>query len=79
MCVAYPMSVKSLDGDRAVVSLGTTEQEASVQLLDDVKVGDYVIVHAGFAIQKLSVEEAEATLRLFEEIAAAMDGEPELP
>ena len=79
MCVAYPMNVKSIEGERAVVCLGTTEQEVSVQLLDDVTVGDYVIVHAGFAIQKLSVEEAQATIKIFEEIAGTTDGEAEQP
>ena len=69
MCVAYPMRVEALSGDRATVSLGSTQTEVSVELLEDVQVGEYVIVHAGFAIQKLSIEEAEETLKLLEEMA----------
>jgi len=70
MCVAYPMKVTAIDDDTATVSLGETKLVVSTELIDDVQVGDYVIVHTGFAIQKLSVEEAEETLRLFEEMAA---------
>jgi hydrogenase expression/formation protein HypC len=65
------MQVSSVNGDRAQVALGETQMEISVELLDDVREGDYLIVHAGFAIQKLSVAEAEETIRLLEELAAA--------
>ena len=78
MCVAYPMRVTAIEDDTATVSLGETKLVVSTELLDDVRVGDYVIVHTGFAIQKLSVEEAEETLRMFEEMAAA-EGEEEAP
>jgi len=57
----------------AVVELGGVRREISVMLLDDVSVGEWVIVHAGFAIEKLSEEEAERTLALFREIAEATD------
>jgi len=70
MCVAYPMRVASVDAERATVALGETETDVSVELLDDVRVGDYVIVHAGFAIQKLSIAEAEETIRLLEQMVA---------
>jgi len=68
MCLSIPGKVKSVDGDKAIVSVGGTEYETSLQLLEDVKVDDYVLVHTGFAIQKLDEEEALETLRLFSEI-----------
>ncbi len=68
MCLSIPGKVKSIDGDKAIVSVGGTEYETSLQLLEDVKVDDYVLVHTGFAIQKLDEEEALETLRLFNEL-----------
>jgi hydrogenase expression/formation protein HypC len=74
VCVAYPMKVAALVApDRAQVSLGDVQAEVSIELLDEVREGDYVIVHAGFAIQKLSVEEAEETIRLLEAMVAGAD------
>jgi hydrogenase expression/formation protein HypC len=58
-------------GDAAVVELGGVRREISLMLLDDVSVGEWVIVHAGFAIGRLSEEEAQQTLALFREIADA--------
>ena len=75
MCVAYPMKVTALANDRATVSMGTTETDVSVDLVEDIKLGDYVIVHAGYAIQKLSVEEAHETIRLLDEMVAHERGE----
>ncbi len=68
MCLSIPGKVISVDGDKAVVSVGGTQYETSLQLLEEVNVGDYVLMHTGFAIQKLSEEEAEETLRLFNEL-----------
>jgi len=68
MCLAVPMKVISVKGNEATVELGGVGKEISIQLMDDVKIGDYVIVHAGFAIQKLDEEEAEKTLSLFREM-----------
>lgn len=67
MCLSIPSKVISIDGDMAIVSVGGTEYEASLQLLTDVKVGDYILLHTGFAIQKISEEEALETLKVFEE------------
>jgi hydrogenase expression/formation protein HypC len=61
------------NGDAAVVELGGVRREISLMLLDDVSVGEWVIVHAGFAIEKLSEEAAEQTLSLFREIADASE------
>ena len=69
MCLAIPARVvEMLTGDKAVVEIGSVQKEVSLALLDDVGVGDYVIVHVGFALNKLDPEEAERTLALFAEI-----------
>jgi hydrogenase expression/formation protein HypC len=68
MCLAIPVKVVSVDGDSAKVSIGDVEYNASLLLLDDVKPGDYIMLHAGFAIKKVDAAEAAETLRLFNEI-----------
>jgi len=68
MCLAVPMKVIEIDGPIAQVEESGVRREARVDLIDGVKVGDYVIVHAGVAIDRLDPEEAEKTLRLFEEM-----------
>ena len=71
MCLAVPVRVAALLGDQwAEIEVGGIYNRISVALLEHVAVGDYVIVHAGFAITRLDVEEAEKTLALFEEITA---------
>ncbi len=68
MCLGIPCKIISVSGDRALVSAGGTEYEASVKLLEDVTAGDYVLLHTGFAIQKISEEEAEETFNLLREL-----------
>ncbi len=68
MCLSIPAKVVTINGDMATVSLGETIINASLQLVDDIKVGDYILLHTGFAIQKLSKEDAEETFKLFEEL-----------
>lgn len=69
MCLAIPAKVVQVgDGDSAVVDLGGVKKEISLALVDDVAEGDYVIVHVGYALNKLDPEEAEKTLALFAEI-----------
>lgn len=69
MCLAIPAKVVQVqDGDMAVVDLGGVKKEISLALVDDVAEGDYVIVHVGYALNKLDPEEAEKTLALFAEI-----------
>jgi hydrogenase expression/formation protein HypC len=71
MCLAIPARIEQLtDQDRAIVNLGGVRKEISLALVDDVAVGDYVIVHVGYALQKLDEEEAERTLALFAELSA---------
>jgi hydrogenase expression/formation protein HypC len=72
MCLAIPAKVLEVSGSRARVDFGGgVTREVNVSLLERVKVGDYVIVHAGFAIQILDSEEAEKTLKLWEEVLEA--------
>ena len=67
MCLSIPAKIDSIDGDMAMVSVGSVTYKASLQLLDDVQVGDYILLHTGFAISKISEEDAAETLRIFEE------------
>jgi len=70
MCLATPMRIdKLLEGGRAIVSQGNVKVEVSVSLLQKPKPGDHVIVHAGFAIETLSLVEAEERLALFRKLA----------
>ena len=69
MCLAIPAKVLSVDGPAARVIIGDTEYNASLLLIDDVKEGDYIMLHAGFAIQKVDEEEAIETMRLLNEVA----------
>ena len=72
MCLAIPAKVVELrDGDQAVIDLGGVRKEISLALVDDVWPGDYVIVHVGYALQKLDPAEAARTLALFAGLAAA--------
>ena len=72
MCLAIPACVEQLiTGDSAIVNLGGVRKEISLALVEDIAVGDYVIVHVGFALQKLDPEEAAQTLALFAEMGGA--------
>ena len=77
MCLAIPVKVvELLDGDQAVVDVGGVRKAISLALVDGIAVGDYVILHVGFAIQKLDPEEAEKTLALFAELGENMGAAP---
>ena len=69
MCLAIPAKVIRVEGASALVSIEDVEYQASLLLLDDVHPGDFVMLHAGFAIEKVNPEEAAETLRLLNEIA----------
>jgi hydrogenase expression/formation protein HypC len=69
MCIAVPLEVVEIRGDIALARYGNSTREVHLDLLEGVSAGDYVLVHAGFAIEKLNKEEAEKTLSLFREIA----------
>jgi hydrogenase expression/formation protein HypC len=70
MCLALPMRITAVDGALATIASQGLEQRASLMLVPDARVGDYVLVHAGFAISVLDEAEAGETLELLREIGA---------
>ena len=81
MCLAVPSKITEINDTIGIVDVDGVTREASLMLLEDVKIGDYVIVHAGFAISKIDKESAEQTLADMREILAIdnqdRDTEPE--
>jgi hydrogenase expression/formation protein HypC len=75
MCLAIPTRIVSIDGQMAQVELSGVERQISLALTPEAQVGDYVIVHTGFALSVLDEEDAQETLRLFAEIGALADEE----
>jgi hydrogenase expression/formation protein HypC len=75
MCLAIPALIKSIEDREAEVEVGGIARRISLWLTPEAKVGDYVLIHTGYAINVLDQEEAEETLRLFEEIAALCEKE----
>ena len=73
MCLAIPAKVKSIDGVEAEVEVGGVSRKASIMLTPEAKVGDYVLLHTGYAINVIDEEEAQETLKIFQEIAEAED------
>ena len=69
MCVAIPAKVQSIEGVIAKVEVGGVSMKVSLQLTPEARKGDYVLVHAGFAIHIIEEQEARETLKLFEELA----------
>jgi hydrogenase expression/formation protein HypC len=70
MCLGVPMQVISIDGETAVCEIDGVRREASLMMVDKVSVGDFVLIHAGFAIEKLDEEDAQQTLELFRQLLA---------
>jgi len=68
MCLSLPARVIAIEGDMAEVSVGGAVFRAGLQMVDGVTVGDYVLLHAGFAIEKLKKADALETLRLLQEM-----------
>jgi len=68
MCLSIPARVISLNGNKAIVSVGGTEYEASLQLVEDINVNDFVLLHTGFAIQKISEDDAMEAFKLLGEL-----------
>ena len=73
MCLAIPALIKSIDGSEAEVEIGGISRRASLLLTPEAQVGDYVLLHTGYAINVIDQEEAEETLSLLEQIAEAAD------
>lgn len=77
MCLAIPALVEQLtEADSAIINLGGVRKGISLSLVEDVAAGDYVIVHTGYALQKLDQEEAAHTLALFAEMSEMNDMSP---
>ncbi len=72
MCLAVPMIVRSIHGNQAEVDSGGAIYKASIELTPDVKVGEYVLLHTGYAISVVDKEEAEQTLALFQQMENMM-------
>ena len=73
MCLAVPLKIISIKGKMGVGELGGVKRKISLMLLDKVRVGDYVLLHAGFAINKLETKEAEELLQLLREMSEVSD------
>jgi hydrogenase expression/formation protein HypC len=69
MCLAIPMRVVSVEGSRGLVDASGARLEVALDLVEEVSPGDYVLVHAGFAIIRLSAEEAEENLAILQRLA----------
>ena len=79
MCLGIPGRIIETDGLTATVDVGGSRKQASLMLLEGARLGDYVIVHAGFAIEKVDEEESLKTLEMIDELIRAMPDPPELP
>jgi hydrogenase expression/formation protein HypC len=67
MCLGIPGKIIKITNDTAIIDVAGTKKDASLRLMEKAAVGDYVIIHAGFAIEKVDTERAEETLRLIRE------------
>ncbi|MFO7494456.1 MAG: HypC/HybG/HupF family hydrogenase formation chaperone [Desulfobacterales bacterium] len=77
MCLAIPSRIVKIEDQMAVIDVDGVTREASLLLLEDARVGDYVIVHAGFALHKIDEETARESLALLRDVADRLDaGDP---
>jgi hydrogenase expression/formation protein HypC len=70
MCLAIPSKIVKIENNVATIDVDGVQREASLMLIDSPKIGDYVIVHAGFAINKINEEDALESLKLMREAAS---------
>lgn len=70
MCLAVPVKVVSIEGSEAEVEIGGVKRRVSIMLTPEVKVGDYVLLHTGYAINVINEAEAQETLKILEEMAS---------
>ena len=68
MCLAVPMLLRRVDGRMGVAELDGVERQVALHLLEDPRAGDYVLIHAGFALRKVDREEAEETLEILRKL-----------
>ena len=73
MCLAVPVLIKSIEGREAEAEVGGVSRRISIELTPEARVGDYAIVHTGYAINILDQKEAEETLKLFAELIEAAE------
>jgi hydrogenase expression/formation protein HypC len=73
MCLAIPSKIVTIENNMAVIDVDGVKREASLLLMEDAEIGDYVIVHAGFAIHKIDEEAALETLKFLKEAADYVD------
>ncbi len=76
MCLSIPAKIIDIHGSMAQVSIGGTILNADIQMLESVKAGDYILLHAGFAIQKISEEEAMESFRMLREMDEQTGNQP---
>ena len=75
MCLAVPVLIQKVEGSEAIVETGGVKRSVSLTLTPEAQVGQYVLIHAGYAIGVLDEDEARETLKLFEEMAAMAPAE----
>ena len=73
MCLAIPAKITRIDNSMGTIDMEGTQREVSLLLLEDAKIGDYVIVHAGFAIHKIDEAEAKESLKVLRELVSFME------
>jgi len=73
MCIAYPMKIERIEGTMAKVSVGSIKSSVSIQLIEKPKKGDYVLVHAGIAIEKIDRARAKEILSLLTELSQKIE------
>ncbi len=73
MCVAVPTKIEVIEGGRATVSLAGARTEVAIDLVPDAKVGDYVLIHAGFALTIVDADEAQKTFAVLRELGMQPD------
>lgn len=70
MCLAVPVKVVAIDGNEAEVEIGGVKRRVSIVLTPEARVGDYVLLHTGYAINVINEAEAQETLKILEEMAS---------
>ena len=68
MCLGIPAKIISINGNKAKVDVGGTEYTAGLHLVENIDIGDYIILHSGYAIEKINEQDAKSSLSLIQEI-----------
>jgi hydrogenase expression/formation protein HypC len=76
MCLAIPARIKSIQDEMATIDMEGTQRDVSLLLLEDAKIGDFVIVHAGFAIHRIDEHDAMESLKVLRQMASLVDTDP---